>query len=58
MRIMILRRRQLDTMTPHKMLASKRGARSIHLIKILSNKAAFKKLSRQQQSKYPQATSH
>jgi len=34
------------------------GAKSTHLGKILSNKAAFTKLARQLQSKYPDATLH
>jgi transposase len=39
-------------------IEDQRGAKSIHLGKILSNKAAFKKLARQLQSKYPDATLH
>jgi transposase len=39
-------------------IEDQRGAKPIHLGKILSNKAAFKKLARQLQSKYPQATLH
>jgi transposase len=35
-----------------------RGAKPIHLGRILSNKTAFKKLVRQLQSKYPDATLH
>ena len=35
-----------------------RGAKPQHLGRILSNKSAFKKLVRQLQSKYPQATLH
>lgn len=35
-----------------------RGAKPIHLGKTLTNKAAFKKLARQLQSKYPDATLH
>ena len=37
---------------------SPRGAKTKHLGKIISNKAAFKKLARQLQSKYPNATLH
>jgi transposase len=39
-------------------IEDRRGAKSTHLGKILSNKAAFKKLARQLQSKYPDATLH
>lgn len=35
-----------------------RGPKPQHLDRILSNKSAFKKLVRQLQSKYPQATLH
>jgi hypothetical protein len=39
-------------------IEDQRGAKSTHLGKVLSNKAAFKKLARQLQSKYPDATLH
>jgi len=39
-------------------IEDERGVKPIHLGRILSNKAAFKKLVRQFQSKYPQATLH
>ena len=46
------------TFTEVAYIEDQRGAKSTHLGKILSNKAAFKKLARQLQSKYPQATLH
>jgi len=46
------------TFTEVAYIEDQRGAKSIHLGKILSNKAAFKKLARQLQSKYPHATLH
>jgi transposase len=44
------------TFTEVAYIEDQRGAKSTPLGKILSNKAAFKKLTRQLQSKYPQAT--
>ncbi len=46
------------TFTEVAFIEDQRGAKSVHLGKILSNKAAFKKLARQLQSKYPDATLH
>ena len=46
------------TFTEVAYIEDQRGAKSTHLGKILSNKAAFKKLARQLQSKYPDATLH
>ena len=46
------------TFTEIAYIEDERGARPIHLGKILSNKTAFKKLARQLQSKYPHATLH
>ena len=46
------------TFTEVAYIEDQRGAKSIHLGKILSNKAAFKKLAKQLQSKYPDATLH
>jgi transposase len=46
------------TFTEVAYIEDQRGAKPIHLDKILSNKAAFKKLARQLQSKYPDATLH
>ena len=39
-------------------IEDQRGAQPIHLGEILNNKATFKKLARQLQSKYPDATLH
>ena len=44
------------TFTEIAYIEDQRGAKPIHLGRILSNKMAFKKLVRQLQSKYPQAT--
>jgi transposase len=46
------------TFTEVAYIEDQRGAKSTHLGKILSNKTAFKKLARQLQSKYPDATLH
>jgi transposase len=46
------------TFTEVAYIQEQRGAQPTHLGKILSNKAAFKKLARQLQSKYPNATLH
>jgi len=46
------------TFTEVAYIEDQRGAKPIHLGKILSNKAVFKKLARQLQSKYPHATLH
>jgi transposase len=46
------------TFTEVAFIEDPRGAKSIHLGNITSNKAAFKKLTRQLQSKYPNATLH
>ena len=46
------------TFTEVAYIEDQRGAKSIHLGKILSNKAAFKKLAQQPQSKYITATLH
>lgn len=46
------------TFTEVAYIEDQRGAKSIHLGKILSNKTAFKKLARKSQSKYPDATLH
>jgi len=46
----------LKTFTEVAFIEGQRGEKSIHLEKILSNKAAFKKLVRKLQSKYPDAT--
>jgi len=46
------------TFTEVAYIEDQRGTKSTHLGKILSNKAAFTKLARQLQSKYPDATLH
>jgi len=46
------------TFTEVAYIEDQRGAKPIHLEKIFSNKAAFIKLARQLQSKYPHATLH
>ena len=46
------------TFTEVAYIEDQRGAKPIHLGKILSNKTAFKKLARKLQSKYPDATLH